>query len=342
MTAKTSSEGTDCVRGMKRPSRETTNINEVERVNSNCVERPPKRIRTTDGNEPKGAYKQYYNRRSGDSCTGEDDRLPLVRTILEKISRPHILDIGCNDGSLTIAIAKIGPCQIVGIDIDAKLVNRARNTVRDFVLSSRREPSIAGMGCDTTKAQTDEDNVFPYNATFRCEDVCDEGARTVAEKGKYDVVICLSVTKWIHITHGDEGIKRFFTTIRNCLNENGCMVLEPQLSKSYKKARKRGQAPKEMTLDKIKLRPEKFKDYLLAEGGFHHMEMLRDVRGKGQAFNRPVMAFFKVPKSFPPRKDSNDMSSPNGRPKKESISETAASQNDRLITVLAANGHKDH
>lgn len=295
MNTKAAPEDTNGARGQKRSLSETAIINGVEHGTLKEAERPVKRKRTTDGNEAKGAYKQYYNRRSGDSTTGEDDRLPLLKTVVEKFSSPNVLDIGCNDGSITIAVAKLGLCQVVGIDTDMKLVKRARNAVRDVVLSTQRKPTVAGVNSGNKNACTDADNVFPFNAMFRCEDVCKAGARTAAEKGKYDIVLCLSVTKWIHIAHGDDGIKRFFALVKDCLKEKGCMVLEPQPSKSYKNARRRGQAPKDMTLKAFKLRPEMFKDYLLGEGGFQRMEVLRDVRGKGQAFNRPVMAFYKDP-----------------------------------------------
>jgi 7SK snRNA methylphosphate capping enzyme len=38
----------------------------------------------------------------------------------------EVLDIGCNDGSFTILVAmKFFPSEIVGIDIDYKLINKA-------------------------------------------------------------------------------------------------------------------------------------------------------------------------------------------------------------------------
>lgn len=332
MDTKAAPEGANDACGQKRSLPENANINGVENIITKEVDRPVKRKRTTDGNEAKGAYKRYYNRRSGDSETGEDDRLPILKTVLEKIPNPYVLDIGCNDGSITMATAKFGPSQVVGIDTDMKLVKRARNTVRDAVLSTQKKKTVDVVDSGNKDPRKDEDNVFPYNVTFRCEDICETNARTAAEKAKYDVVLCLSVTKWIHITHGDEGIKRFFTTVRNCLKKKGCLVLEPQLSKSYKMARKRGQAPKEMTLKAFKLRPEMFKEYLLGEGGFHRMELLRDVRGKGQAFNRPVMAFFRDPSSPRSENIAKDSAIPNKQKPEDPAADKSLSQDNHPVS----------
>lgn len=257
------------------------------------IDRKFKRKRSTDGNEPKGAYKRYYKRRTGNGPNGEDDRLSLIRAILSKLSSPNILDVGCNDGTLTIDVAKHGRCQVVGVDIDAKLIKRARGTVRDFILASRKRKVVGDTKTTPAVETEDDENVFPYNVTFRSEDLVKKDGRTALEIGKYDVVICLSVTKWVHISHGDEGLKQFFATMKDCLKDNGCLILEPQPSRSYKKARQRGQAPRSMTMETLQLKPDSFQDYLLNDGGFQRMELLRDIRGKGQAFNRPVMAFFK-------------------------------------------------
>lgn len=57
-------------------------------------------------------------------------------------------------------------------------------------------------------------------------------------KPEYDFILALSITKWIHLNNGDEGIKRFFKKIYLNLNTNGCFLLEPQSWTSYKKKSK--------------------------------------------------------------------------------------------------------
>lgn len=57
-------------------------------------------------------------------------------------------------------------------------------------------------------------------------------------KPEYDFVLALSITKWIHLNHGDDGLKRFFKKIFLNLKPGGCLLLEPQSWSSYKKKAK--------------------------------------------------------------------------------------------------------
>jgi len=67
-------------------------------------------------------------------------------------------------------------------------------------------------------------NRFPANIEFRVENYIQEEK----SKGKYNTILCLSTTKWIHFHFGDLGIKRLFNKVYSSLTENGIFILEPQ------------------------------------------------------------------------------------------------------------------
>jgi len=56
------------------------------------------------------------------------------------------------------------------------------------------------------------------------------------DKMGYQLILALSVTKWIHIHHFDSGIRHLFARIATCLSPSGVFILEPQAYKSYKEA----------------------------------------------------------------------------------------------------------
>lgn len=57
-------------------------------------------------------------------------------------------------------------------------------------------------------------------------------------RGHYDVVICLGVTKWVHLHWGDVGVVRLFTRAYQSLSPGGLFVLEPQPWSSYNRSRR--------------------------------------------------------------------------------------------------------
>lgn len=57
-------------------------------------------------------------------------------------------------------------------------------------------------------------------------------------KAEYDTIIAFSVTKWVHLNFGDEGLKRFFKRLYRALHQGGRLVLEPQPWSSYRLKRR--------------------------------------------------------------------------------------------------------
>jgi 7SK snRNA methylphosphate capping enzyme len=52
----------------------------------------------------------------------------------------------------------------------------------------------------------------------------------------YQMILAMSVTKWIHIHHFDSGLRHFFARIASCLAIDGVFIIEQQGYKSYKNA----------------------------------------------------------------------------------------------------------
>lgn len=52
-------------------------------------------------------------------------------------------------------------------------------------------------------------------------------------RGQYDVIVCLGVTKWVHLQSGDGGVVRLFRRAYQSLSPGGLFILEPQQWSSY-------------------------------------------------------------------------------------------------------------
>src|SRR5690242_11554952 len=83
--------------------------------------------------------------------------------------------------------------------------------------------------------------------------------------GRFEVISCFSVTKWVHLNHGDEGLQILFKRVHEYLTPGGIFILEPQLWRSYRKRRHLTEriASKFSTL---KLRPQDFDSELIDLG----------------------------------------------------------------------------
>ncbi len=55
---------------------------------------------------------------------------------------------------------------------------------------------------------------------------------------EYDTIIAFSITKWIHLNFGDQGLKRFLKRIYQTLLPGGRLILEPQPWSSYRLKRR--------------------------------------------------------------------------------------------------------
>jgi hypothetical protein len=104
-------------------------------------------------------------------------------------------------------------CHILGIDLDPSLIARA-----------------------------EEANKHISNVTYKCVNYMTDRENTISlylkqqNRNYFDVIFCFSVTMWIHLNHGDEGLKEFLISVSMQTN---MVVIEPQPWKCYKSAVRR-------------------------------------------------------------------------------------------------------
>ena len=220
-----------------------------------------------------------------------DPRLALLRP--EWFAGKTCLDIGCNSGYLTMSIANGFKCaSMLGVDCDPALIAQARRIKRSI-----RWPGAGNRGAaeevvgreqrrDGGESNTCTDRPRIY---FQQRDVMAVGAWGAEEK--YDTITCMSVTKWLHLHHGDEGIASFFRTCHRLLQDGGLLILEPQAWKSYQRRRNLSPLIKSRLTegpDMIRIRPDTFSTHLLPDAGFRSVEYLGKPAGLTPGFSRPV------------------------------------------------------
>jgi len=293
---------------------------------------------------PKVARCQYgnYNRYFGFESLNKnmDVRLKIFQRNVHLFRSKDVLDVGCNVGLMTIAIAKFfNPKSIVGVDIDKKLVGIARGKLKKYVsvpdrymdIDLTNEPATTTVKRQRTECfpmsfpmcygnlgaafkqiqkkvhtpqtlpstpQTPQNEVqnlrIPDNVSFEEMDyVPKDEIALFRDAGKYDLVLCLSVTKWIHLNYGDNGMRLTFRKIFNQLRPGGKLILELQNWPSYKKKKKMTEAIYE-NYKNIKFSPSSFADYLLSqEVGFSHFYTLGVTQHLSKGFKRPIYLFVK-------------------------------------------------
>uniref|UniRef100_A0AC35GNW5 RNA methyltransferase n=1 Tax=Panagrolaimus sp. PS1159 TaxID=55785 RepID=A0AC35GNW5_9BILA len=237
-----------------------------------------------------GNFHRYYgNRLKG---LQRDPRLDIFKK--EWFQRRNILDIGCNAGYLTLSVAKeFEPAWILGIDIDEHLVGVARANIRHYC----DEKEMIGK-FPASLAVKEEDGgpkvkKFPNNVWFRRQNyVCIMDEEIEQTQEEYDIILALSITKWVHLNWGDDGIKRFFRRAFKNLRPGGRLIVEPQDFITYWKRAKTVDELRE-NYKKIEFKPEQFKDYLLNEIGFVSFEELSIPQANSKGFERPLQVFRK-------------------------------------------------
>ncbi|XP_051517015.1 7SK snRNA methylphosphate capping enzyme-like [Myxocyprinus asiaticus] len=295
-----------------------------------------------------GDYSHYYSYRT--PALSVDPRLAVFRP--EWFRGKKVLDVGCNTGRITLAIARHwSPNHILGVDIDDALVRTARQNLRHFLSelcgqqsdgtqpgeSARQteDAAVAGEGSEvrgrgelgltplmhlqlewvqglsrfplsftrcrgpiaTPPIMPHVPGLFPSNVSFlKGNYVPDSDAAVMSQCEEYDVIMCLSLTKWVHLNFGDAGVQRLFQRIYRHLLPGGVLILEPQPWSSYAR-RKRLTEVTHRNYNSIRLKPDQFSSFLTADVGFSSYELIATPRSCPTGFQRPIYLFHKGPAS---------------------------------------------
>ncbi|BFI05798.1 7SK snRNA methylphosphate capping enzyme [Marchantia polymorpha subsp. ruderalis] len=285
-----------------------------------------------------GNYHHYYGYRLGKSLD-VDPRLNVFEP--EWFEGMDCLDIGCNEGIVTISIAQKYNCRsILGLDIDEVLIRKAQSNLieeaalQGFTTGEYMEPCEAKENCSSdsentldngwwketiawrelTGSQQGSDRVedsrcateraersTPLNSnnllrrvTFRKENVIKDFPHgDYMKDGTFDTVLCLSMTKWVHLNWGDDGLVRLFAKIYHILRPGGILILEPQPWNSYRRKAKVCEVTRQ-NFNEIKLRPNHFTEILLDKIGFKsYKEVSTAVPGSTAGFDRSLYVYVK-------------------------------------------------
>ncbi|KAI9350871.1 Bicoid-interacting protein 3-domain-containing protein [Obelidium mucronatum] len=223
---------------------------------------------TTQADASLGNYSSYYTRRN--TFLTIDPRLQLLP--LHCLKGKTVLDIGCNAGMVSLAIAlHCEPKKVVGIDVDPRLVVKAR-----------KERAVKAA-----LLKDNEIDYFPVTAPLMLSTMPIIEIDEDDNDETYDTVLALSITKWIHVKHGDSGLRLFFKKCWSVLKKGGVLILEPQSWDTYSKAARKNDGIKEGDINNVSikrksrlaLRPDNFPDLLVKEIGFSSFTKL------GTSFN---------------------------------------------------------
>lgn len=211
-----------------------------------------------------GNYWNYYFHRT---AAVPDARLSLLPP--EIFTNKTVLDLGCNAGKLTAEVCiHLGATKALGIDIDDVLVKKAEEYCRD-----------AFKNVSTTIGA--------------CEFVCDDFMKAgywddfLSSHDMYDTILLFSITKWLHLHHGDAGLVELFGNLFKVLPPGGTLVIEPQEWQNYKRAVSKNTTLRPMYKG-LKMKPNF--ELQLEEVGFELSVVIEREEG---GFSRPLMVWKK-------------------------------------------------
>ena len=248
-----------------------------------CNDMPETVSSAADKTSGVGNYRGYYTQRADSS-----NRLQYFKR--EWFWNKFCLDIGCNSGHLTFHVAeKYSPKSILGIDVDSGLIKRANNRLTHTPAPPSAKSS--SLMPRAVRLKLEQRVQYPRNLKFRCCDIVST-TEDVGSRGTYQTVLCCSVSKWIHLNHGDEGLLQFFQNVFDLLAPGGIAILEYQPWKSYERNKNTSEITKRV-FKTLSIKPEHFETILTESIGFSIIHRLGTPLQEAKGFNRPILVLSK-------------------------------------------------
>jgi len=201
-----------------------------------------------DGGHRFGNFPQYYD------FNPPEQRLEvLFPQISDKIKKNingnlTILDVGCNEGNLTIEFARLMSNELSKNDSkehnNEANISESKDVDQSNIFDSKQELLIDVFAIDLDQnliSRTINKPRPEYSSIdFMCQNIMSEEGREeiknfLSDKGKssYDLITLFSVTMWIHLHHGDEGLRDLLLFISSITR---FLLIEPQPWKCYRNA----------------------------------------------------------------------------------------------------------
>ncbi|CAI2361629.1 unnamed protein product [Moneuplotes crassus] len=138
-----------------------------------------------------------------------------------------------------------------------------------------------------TSRITKETKDFLYKRLFfRCENFI---ANLEPTSEKFDVILCLKTSKWIHLNFGDAGLKALFHKVFESLAAGGLFIYDPSTWKGYRKRKSMGENLK-ANFESIDFKPDEFDEYLTQKVGFIFKKALKS---SSKEYHRPLLVYAK-------------------------------------------------
>ena len=119
------------------------------------------------------------------------------------------------------------PLFVLGVDVDAELIKRAAEKATKVIETAEKPNKLRFSHANVMEKDAFDAIINDFFSDFNSSN---------GKPSKFDLITCFSVTMWIHLNHGDEGLFQFLSRLSEMAEH---LIIEPQPWKCYRNAQKR-------------------------------------------------------------------------------------------------------